>query len=289
MSWRTLEPFDPDAVAPWKLGDGRRGALFIHGFAGSPPELRGLGEHLAERGWRCHGLVVPGHGLRPIDLHHTRWEDWAAGVQRAFDELAAQCDSVVVAGQSMGGALALHLAATEMRVRAVAAFSTPLWLPGFLVNFLPVIRHVVRWHTPSSDVDLWDEAAVEELHSYGVRSMSSINELRRLVGTVRNELAQVRAPVLVLHGARDRLIAPACAAEISRRLVSSEAVDLHVYPRSGHAMSIDVDRDDINERVTAWFERWVPSAEAGHRTGDSGSGHEFAASSAGERSSPRTV
>ena len=261
MSWRTLEPFDPDHVAPWQLGDARRGALLIHGFAGSPPELRGLGEHLAARGWRCHGLVVPGHGLRPLDLHRTRWEDWAAGVQRAFDELAAECDSVVVVGQSMGGALALHLAATEMRDRAVAALATPLWLPGFLVNLLPVIRHVVRWHTPSSEVDLWDQVAVQELHSYGVRSMSSINELRLLVRTVRDELAEVRAPVLVLHGARDRLIAPACAAEISQRLVCSEAVDLHVYPRSGHAISIDVDRDDIHRRVTAWFERFAPSAQ----------------------------
>jgi esterase/lipase len=145
-----------------------------------------------------------------------------------------------------------------MRVRAVASLATPLWLPGFLVNLLPVIRHVVRWHTPSSDVDLWDEAAVAELHSYGVRSMSSINELRRLVGTVRDELAEVRAPVLVLHGARDRLIAPACATEIAQRLVSSEHVDLHVYPRSGHAISIDVDRDDINLRVATWFEHFVP-------------------------------
>ena len=119
--------------------------------------------------------------------------------------------------------------------------------------------------------------------------MSSINELRRLVGTVRNELAQVRAPVLVLHGARDRLIAPACAAEISRRLVSSEAVDLHMYPRSGHAMSIDVDRDDINHRVTSWFERFVPSPASSHGASDGGSGHVFAASSTGERSSPRTV
>ena len=289
MSWRTLEPFDPADVAPWTLGDGPRGALFIHGFAGSPPELRGLGEHLAARGWRCHGLVVPGHGLRPLDLHHTRWQDWAAGVQRAFDELAAECDSVVVAGQSMGGALALHLAATEMRVRAVAALATPLWLPGFLVNFLPVIRHVKRWHTPSSEVDLWDEAAVEELHSYGVRSMASINQLRRLVGTVRDELAEVRAPVLVLHGARDRLIAPACAAEVARRLVSSPEVELHVYPRSGHAISIDVDRDDIKERVTRWFERWVPPLDERHRASDEGSGHVFAASSTGERSSPRTV
>jgi carboxylesterase len=253
-----MEPFDPAAVAAWTLGDGRRGALFIHGFAGTPPEMRRLGEHMAARGWRCSGPVLPGHGLRPEDLHGTRWRDWAAGVQRAFDELAEQCDSVVVAGQSMGGALALHLAATDMRVRAVACMATPLWLPGFAVNLLPVISRVVRWHAPSGEIDLWDQTAVDELHSYGLRSTSSILELKRLVGTVRDELVQIRAPALVLHGARDRLISPACAAEIARRLVSSPAVQLHVYPRSGHAVSIDVDREDVNRRVTAWFERFLP-------------------------------
>ena len=289
MTARTMQPFDPLAVAPWKLGDGRRGALFIHGFAGTPPEMRRLGEHMAAVGWRCSGPVLPGHGSRPEDLHRTRWQDWAAGVQLAFDELAEHCDSVVVAGQSMGGALALHLAASDMRVCAVACMATPLWLPGFLVNFLPAISRVVRWHRPTGEIDLWDQTAVDELHSYGMRSMSSILELKRLVAAVRDELVQIRAPALVLHGARDRLIAPACADEIARRLVSSRAVGLHVYPRSGHAVSIDVDREDVNRRVTAWFERFVPSVAARHGASDGGEGHISAASSAGERSSPRTV
>ena len=262
MTARTLEPFDPHVVAPWSLGDGPRGALLLHGFAGTPPELRRLGEHLAERGWRCAAPALPGHGLRPEDLHRTRWGDWAGGVQRAFDELAGQCEVVAVAGQSMGGALALHLAATDLRVRAVASLATPLWLPGFLQHLLPVISRVVRWHTPSSDVDLWDQTAVEELYSYGLRSTTSILELKRLIATVRDELAQVRAPVIVLHGARDRTIDPACATEVARRLICSPAVDLHVYPRSGHAVSVDVDRDDINRRVTEWFERHVPAPEA---------------------------
>jgi carboxylesterase len=159
----------------------------------------------------------------------------------------------------MGGALALHLAANDLRVRAVASLATPLWLPGYLQHFLPLISRVVRWHTPSSDVDLWDQTAVEELYSYGVRSTTSILQLKRLVSTVRDELAQVRAPVIVLHGARDRTIDPGCAGEIARRLISSAATDLHLYPRSGHAVSVDVDRDDINTRIAAWFERYAPA------------------------------
>lgn len=261
MTARTLEPFDPAVVAPWTLGEGRRGILLLHGFAGTPPELRRLGLHLSERAWYCVAPVVPGHGLTPEDLHRTRWQDWAAGVQAAFDDLCMRCDNVAVAGQSMGGALALHLAATDPRVQAVASLATPLWLPGVLQHFLPAIARVVKWHRPTSEIDLWDQTAVDELWSYGIRSTGAILELKRLIATVRDELPQVRAPVIVLHGARDRTIDAACAYEIERRLICSSAVDLHVYPRSGHAISIDVDRDDVNDRVTAWLERHTAVVE----------------------------
>src|ERR1700737_4580318 len=108
MVARHLGDFDADVVRPWRLGDGRRGVLLVHGFAGTPPELRRLGEHLAERGFRCHAPALPGHASTPEALEATVWQDWAACVAEEFDELARECDEVFVAGQSMGGALALH-------------------------------------------------------------------------------------------------------------------------------------------------------------------------------------
>ena len=195
-------------------------------------------------------------------MEKTTWGDWARGAQAAFDDLAAECDEVVVAGQSMGGTLALHLAATDLRVRAVASLAAPVWLPGLLIRLLPALRHLVRWHRPGDDIDLWDQAAVEELYSYGIRSTRAINELRRLCAHVRDELPQVRCPVLVLHGERDRTIDPRCAVEIGRRLVCSRAVERHLLPRSGHAVSVDVDRDRVNTLVHEWFERYVPAVQA---------------------------
>ncbi len=255
MTARTLDPFDPALVAPWRLGEGRRGALLLHGFAGTPPELRRLGEHLARHGWCCYAPALPGHAAEPADLMATSWSEWAAGVAAAMHEMAERCDTVVVAGQSMGAALALHLAAADHRVAAVASLAAPLWLRGLLPHLLPVIQHVVRWHRSGSDVDLWDLTAVDELWSYGLRSTHAINELRGLLGTVRDELAQVRAPVLVLHGGRDRMVDPRCSSEVARRLVCSAEVRHAVLPRSGHAMSVDVDRDAINALVLEWFER----------------------------------
>ena len=197
---------------------------------------------------------------RPEDLERTRWQDWAAFVAGAFDELASECDDVMVAGQSMGGTLALHLAAHDLRVRAVATLAAPIWLSGPLPPLLPLLKRVVRWHRAGDDVDLWNPDAVEELYSYGIRPTRSIDELRRLCAVVRNELAEIRAPVLVVHGRARSVHRSEMRAGDRQRLVGSEAVQLDLLPRSGHAISVDVDRDTVNAGVLNWFERFATTA-----------------------------
>jgi carboxylesterase len=262
MTARTLLPFDPDVVRPWTLGSGPRGALLLHGFAGTPPELRRLGEHLAANGWRCRAPAIAGHAVTPEDLERTTWLDWVASATEALDELAAECEQVVVAGQSMGGTMALHLAARHDRIQAVATLAAPVWLKDWRLRLLPVAKHVVRWDVPGDDVDLFWPEAVNELHSYGRRPTRAIRQLDLFCATVRRELALIRQPVLVMHGGRDRVIDPRNAVDVERGLVCSVAVERHMYPRSGHGMSVDVDRDDINTRVLRWFDRFVPPKAA---------------------------
>ncbi len=241
-------------VRPWTLGDGRRGVLLLHGFAGTPPELRRLGEHLAAHGYHCRGPALAGHATTPEDLEATTWRDWVGSAQAELSALAAECDEVMVAGQSMGGTVALHLAATDLRVAAVATLAAPVWLSGLATRVIPVARRLVRWHRAGSDIDLYDLDAIDELHSHGLRPMRAIHQFTQLLHEVRDELAFVRAPVLVLHGGRDRTIDPANALEIEHRLVCSREVTRRMFARSGHGMSVDVDRAEINEAVLRWFD-----------------------------------
>lgn len=263
MTARTLLPFDPEAVAPWALGEGPRGALLLHGFAGTPPELRRLGEHLAAHGWRCAGPAMAGHATTPEDLERTTWRDWAASAREALQQLAAECEHVVVAGQSMGGTMALHLAAHDDRVEAVATLAAPVWLSDWRLRLLAVAKYLVRWDTPDpGDVDLWWPEAVDELSSYGRRPTRAIRQLDLFTAAVRRELPLIRQPVLVLHGGRDRVIDPRNSADIAAGLVCSAHVERQIYPRSGHGMSVDVDRDEVNQRVLQWFDRFVPPPAA---------------------------
>ena len=267
MTARTLLPLDPDLVGPWALGSGRRGALLLHGFAGTPPELRGLGEHLSANGWRCVAPALAGHAATPEEMASTCWREWAASARDALDALSAECDEVVVAGQSMGGTLALHLAATDLRIAAVAALATPIWIRSSAPFTLPFLKYFYRWHVARGPVDLFRLDGIEDLYSYGRRPTRSIHELFRLLRNVAGEISAIRAPVLLLNGARDGTVDPRNAVDIGRRLVASRAVGRHLYARSGHALSVDVDAPDVNRRVLEWFDRFVPGDPTPHQSG----------------------
>ncbi|HVA22206.1 MAG TPA: alpha/beta fold hydrolase [Candidatus Micrarchaeia archaeon] len=257
MTARQEEPFDPRVVAPYWLGRGDRGALLLHGFSGTPPELRLLGERLAAAGFLVHAPLLIGHGSTPEALARTTYRDWIASAAAALDALLRLCPTVAVAGQSAGGTLALHLAATRREIRAVVTQAAVLWLTDRRVRLLPAVHRVVRWHVPGDDVDLYEREAIQRLHSYRRRPTTAILELARLARLVRRELPQVVQPTLVLHGGRDSVVAPANADEIVGRIGSAVRA-LHRFERSGHGLSVDVDREQVADLGVAWLDRHTP-------------------------------
>src|SRR5262245_4963531 len=111
---------------PFELPGDDRGVLCIHGFTGTPHDMRFLGASLAAGGRTVAGIALPGHATRVEDLEPLGHADWTAAVLRAYDDLAARCRRVAVVGQSMGGLLALWLATRRPGVAAVASLAAPL-------------------------------------------------------------------------------------------------------------------------------------------------------------------
>jgi carboxylesterase len=103
------------------IAGGDRGCLLLHGFTGTPLEMVPLAEALAQDGFTVHVARLAGHGTSPEDLAQTTWGDWLGSARSAYRALRARCSSIAVGGLSMGGAIALHLAATEDPAAVVAA------------------------------------------------------------------------------------------------------------------------------------------------------------------------
>jgi carboxylesterase len=254
-------------------GDGALGAICVHGFTGTPYEMRFLGERLADAGIAVHGVRLPGHGTRVEDLEATTWADWAGAVEDAFDALRARCDQVAIVGQSLGGLLGLYVASRRPEVAGVGSLATPLWLEGLsgrvarwaAEGLFPRIRTVPKLH--GSDVR--DRRVARENPSYRAVPLRALGELARFMAVVDAVLPAISQPVLVLHGAHDHTAPVACAARIAERVGArvlepggraAGVVRTRILPRSYHLIAADIERDIVAAEVIAFLRRHVTPA-----------------------------
>lgn len=227
---------------PFSHQGGPTGVLLCHGFTGSPQSLRPWAEYLAEAGLTVSLPRLPGHGTTWQEMARTRWEDWYAEVDRAFDELRASADEIFVMGLSMGGCLALRLA--ELRGQAVSGLvlvNPSVTAESKLFLLAPVMKYVM----PSlkgigSDIS---KPGVTEL-SYDRTPVKAAATLPGLWRVTQRHLDQVKQPVLVYRSPSDHVVGPANL-EILRRALPADQLEVRQCPDSYHVATLDNDAETI--------------------------------------------
>ncbi len=230
------------------------GCLLLHGFSGNVLEVRGLGEHLAAQGYTVRGPLLPGHGASLEEMIATGRHDWLHSAEAELQRLQRACQAVFVAGLSMGGAISLILASRHP-VAGVISMSTPAPLQRWQVRTLLVLRRFLRWlpwigWRPG----LTASQGARRLLACGRLPVAPVVELARLIGRLPYVLPQVRAPVLIMQGLRDRAIAPTSAQFIHDQLGSVDKT-LRFLPNSGHNIAMGSERETVWRMVAEFIAR----------------------------------
>jgi carboxylesterase len=237
--------------------------LCLHGFTGTPYEVAPLARALANAGFSVSAPVLAGHGQKASDLAKTRWTDWFASAEAAFDRLHkdAGAKSIALAGFSMGALLALHLASQRPHnVSALAVFSTPLRLRNWHMvgarawKRMPAFLRCARLATlrKRGGSDVTDESVRRENPAMLEMPLAGVAELVALADVVRRELSLVRSPTFVAHGEQDHTVPLASSYELAGSL-ASDVVERLWLPRSGHLIGVDVEHHQLCDAVVRFF------------------------------------
>jgi carboxylesterase len=236
---------------PWSAPGGPHGALVVHGFTGNPQSLRGLAEALHDAGYAVELPLLPGHGTAVDDMIETGWTDWTAAVDAAYEALATRADRVVVAGLSMGGALALWLASRHPEIAGVVCVNPVVEVGAEMVDG---IRQMVDGgidRIPAIGDDVADPAGHEE--AYDATPLRPLLSLADAAAETVDGLRKVSCPVLLMTSPQDHVVDPHNSDIVAERV--SGPVERVALERSYHVATLDYDKDLIFERAVEFAGR----------------------------------
>jgi carboxylesterase len=217
------KPFQEPEHLPFTWNGGAGNALLVHGFPGTPNEMRPLAASLHRAGWTVHGLLLPGHGPQIDTLFERRWPEWVAAVEAALTDIPADGPPTLLVGYSFGAALALQT--VIVRPPSALVLLAPFWQLGDAwqqwVGFLlkpffrrirpfkkadfsnPQVRHGVTNMLPGINLD--DPDIQQTLRDLSIPT--SLFEQLHTVGRNAYRLApQVKLPTLIVQGIDDEVV-----------------------------------------------------------------------------------
>jgi carboxylesterase len=223
---------------PFSHNGGPTGVLLCHGFTGSPQSMLPWAQYLATAGLSVSLPRLPGHGTTWQEMARTRWEDWYAEVDRAFDNLRADADEIFVMGLSMGGCLALRLA--ELRNSAVSGLvlvNPSVTADTRLFALAPVLKLLVpSLKGIASDIKK-EQVAEVGYTRIPVRAAATLPALWRIT---QANLGQVTQPVLLYRSTTDHVVGPA-SLRLLRAALPESQLEVRDCPDSYHVATLDND------------------------------------------------
>ena len=233
---------------PFFLPGKNIGCVLVHGFTGTPKEMRWLGEYLHGKSISIIAPRLSGHATSPKDMQRSNAEDWIMSVEDAYQFLKPNVEKIFIIGLSMGGILAC-ITSTYLQFNGLVTISTPYEIPQkdwrlrFIRQFALIQPKVGKgpgeWHNPEAARDHVD---------YPYQPTRSIAELQELFKQLQLALPKLRLPSLHIHSTKDKSVPHIHLEKIfdNNGSINKEKLSVH---NSGHVVIREPDRFYIFEKI----------------------------------------
>ncbi|HVX40469.1 MAG TPA: alpha/beta fold hydrolase [Gemmatimonadaceae bacterium] len=240
---------------------GAPAVLLLHGGGDTPQTMRYLGDALRARGFHVEAPLLPGHGRTLRDFARVTADDLTNAARARYDVLRRSHGTVAIVGLSMGGAIAVQLAAEHPEIPALVLLAPYLAMPA---RVLRAARWAWAWGPFLTAVRSGDGRSIRDPVerdrglAYGVFTPAALRALRETVRRANAALSRVQAPTLVVNSRGDNRIHVNDAQRAFERLGARDK-QLEWITGAGHVITVDYGRDVVIAATANWIERWIRS------------------------------
>jgi carboxylesterase len=235
--------------------EGSHGVLLLHGFGDTPQTLSLLARRLHKGGYSVLVPLLPGHGRTMETFTRSRADEWIDAARSSLLEMRDRSNAVSVVGLSMGGALAVLLAAEFQDISALILIAPYLGMPRLLR--IAAATHWL-WGRLAGELNgrnprsIHDPIEREKNLAYGAVTGRALYELSRVMNRARKALPGVTAPTLIVQSREDSRITPDVA-EFALKELGAKEKRLVWTEGAGHIITVDYGRERVFSEVDKWL------------------------------------
>lgn len=230
--------------------------LLLHGGGDTPQVLSDLAAYLHDRGYSVRAPLLSGHGRALPELATASAEQWYQDARHDFYLLQRTHKSVAVVGLSMGGALAIRLAAERNDIAALVLLAPYVAMPAALRR-LATTSALWGWLLPyfssRSGRSIHDPEAATRALGRGLLTPAALRALYEVVTRAAELLPLVQAPTLVIQSIEDNRITRETAERAFERLGSTDKKLVWVQG-AGHVITVDFGYQRVFQLTAEWLE-----------------------------------
>lgn len=259
------------------LASSARAVILCHGAFEHQENWSVYAQRLAKNGFIVLTFDFAGHGKSQGLPSQVVMPVWAYNLRDAMNFLARRgCQHFALVGWNSGGSATLLAAAHDIRVKCVVTMAAPVLImpnlsdrlvyagASFVSGFLRKIRK--RPFTLSRLRELNDlEVAVDEAvnHQYcndplilqAYTAVPVAESLDSIWLDITKPIKRIQAPVLILHGAQDRIV-PQKQSKLLFEILPG-LKKMYLVENAGHALHLDQARDEVFNQMIVWIRKYL--------------------------------
>lgn len=221
--------------------------LLLHGYTGSPYDLRPMGDFFHKRGFHICAPLLAGHGGKPSDLHKIVAKDWTDQARDIISDFDSS-KPIIVAGLSMGALIGL-LVAKAQKIDALVLCSPALRLSATAeVTLFTAELGLIDRNTSIkkfSGSDIADPIAKEKTPAYKEIPISGLLEFAKIRRLAQKELMHISSPIFLAFGQKDQAIDAVSSRQMILSSCSKATIFAKTYENSKHVITLDYDKDRL--------------------------------------------
>lgn len=236
------------------------GLLLLHGGGGGTAwDLKEFALAAHKCGFSVSLPLLPGFGTKPSDLADITFDDWLNEARKGIKRLLENCFSVVIVGHSIGGLIALILAAEEKKISRVVTWGAPWRIKNLRLSLLPIISKMpLARRTIPKRIPVKKSARIKKMGwvGYDWLPVSLGFVILTALQTLHASINSVECPVLIIQGTKDEVIDKSSAKNIFLRMTSPER-ELWLIQEGRHALMQDSCKEELFKRTLEFINKKI--------------------------------